>query len=105
MLAGLPGLELPEAGSDGEHVWHLYVVRVPDREQVTAVLGELEVSYGIHYPVPVHLTPAFRSLGYVAGDFPVTEEAAARILSLPMFPQITVSQQEQVVQAVRKALG
>ncbi|MET9018395.1 DegT/DnrJ/EryC1/StrS family aminotransferase [Actinopolymorpha sp. NPDC004070] len=105
MLAGLPGLVLPEAGSDGEHVWHLYVVRVPDREQVAAVLGELGVAYGIHYPVPVHLTPAFRSLGHEAGDFPVTEEAAGHILSLPMFPQITVSQQEQVVQAVRKALG
>ncbi|GAA2755306.1 DegT/DnrJ/EryC1/StrS family aminotransferase [Actinopolymorpha rutila] len=105
MLAGLPGLVLPEAGSDGEHAWHLYVVRVPDRERVTAVLGELGVAYGIHYPVPVHLTPAFRSLGYSAGDFPVTEESAGRILSLPMFPQITVSQQEEVVQAVRKALA
>ncbi|MFD2082570.1 dTDP-4-amino-4,6-dideoxygalactose transaminase [Actinopolymorpha cephalotaxi] len=105
LLAGLPGLVLPEAGADGEHVWHLYVVRVPDRESVTAVLGELDVAYGIHYPVPVHLTPAFRSLGYGAGDFPVTEEAAGQILSLPMFPQITVSQQEQVAQAVRKALG
>ncbi|MGW0228193.1 DegT/DnrJ/EryC1/StrS family aminotransferase [Actinopolymorpha singaporensis] len=105
MLAGLPGLVLPEAGSDGEHVWHLYVVRVPDRERVTAVLGELGVAYGIHYPVPVHLTPAFRSLGHAAGDFPVTEEAAGQILSLPMFPQITLSQQEQVVQAVQKALA
>ena len=87
------------------HVWHLYVVRIPNRD---AVLKELHVSgigAGIHYPVPVHLTEAFAGLGYTEGAFPVAEKIAAEIISLPLFPEITADQQELVVSALRAALG
>ncbi|MFD0688156.1 DegT/DnrJ/EryC1/StrS family aminotransferase [Actinomadura fibrosa] len=103
LLDGVPGVVLPPpAGED--HVWHLYVVRVPDRDEVARRLGELGVRTGVHYPVPVHLQPAFRRLGHGPGDFPVTEAAAAEILSLPMFPQITDEQQRRVADGLRKIL-
>ncbi|GAA2418018.1 DegT/DnrJ/EryC1/StrS family aminotransferase [Actinomadura vinacea] len=108
LLAGMPGLtplEPPPAGRGREHVWHLYVVRVPNRDEVAERLGELGVRCGVHYPVPVHLQPAFRYLGHGPGDFPVAEAAAGEILSLPMFPQITAGQQERVADALHKILG
>ncbi|MBO2454972.1 DegT/DnrJ/EryC1/StrS family aminotransferase [Actinomadura barringtoniae] len=104
LLADLPDVVLPPpAGED--HVWHLYVIRVPRRDEVAGRLGELGVRTGVHYPVPVHLQPAFRHLGHAPGDFPVAEAAAGEILSLPMFPQITEEQQLQVADALRKSLG
>ena len=63
------------------------------------------IGAGIHYPVPVHLQPAFRHLGYRPGDFPVAEAAARQLLSLPLYPQITQEQQVRVADAVRRALG
>lgn len=87
-----------------EHVWHLYVVRVPDRDAVLASLHEAGVGAGIHYPVPVHLQGAFAHLGHGPGSFPVTEQAANEILSLPMYAEITPEQQERVVDVLRKAL-
>jgi dTDP-4-amino-4,6-dideoxygalactose transaminase len=104
LLADIPGVRLPDLAPGDSNVWHLYVIRVPRRDEVARTLGELGIGTGIHYPVPVHLQPAFRDLGYAAGDFPVTEAAAAEILSLPMFPHITEEQQVSVAAAVRKAL-
>ncbi|WP_131740492.1 DegT/DnrJ/EryC1/StrS family aminotransferase [Actinomadura roseirufa] len=104
LLADVPGL-VPPPPAGPEHVWHLYVVQVPRRDEVATRLGELGVRTGVHYPVPVHLQPAFRHLGHGPGDFPVAEAAAARILSLPMFPQITEEQQHRVAGALRKILG
>jgi dTDP-4-amino-4,6-dideoxygalactose transaminase len=91
-----------------EHVWHLYVIRVPGvgrRDQVLTELNAAGIGAGIHYPAPVHLTAAFRDLGYAEGDFPHAEEAAGEILSLPLYPQITVEQQETVVRALAVALA
>jgi dTDP-4-amino-4,6-dideoxygalactose transaminase len=90
-----------------EHVWHLYVVRVPaaDRNAIVAALNAAGIGAGIHYPVPVHLTPAFAGLGLGEGAFPHAEQAAAGILSLPLFPQITPEQQQRVVDALVAALG
>ncbi|MBT2209012.1 DegT/DnrJ/EryC1/StrS aminotransferase family protein [Actinomadura sp. NEAU-AAG7] len=104
LLAGIPGVVLPRPAGE-EHVWHLYVVRVPRRDEVAARMGDLGIRVGIHYPVPVHLQPGFAYLGHGPGDFPVAEAAAGRILSLPMFPQITEEQQQRVADALRKALG
>jgi dTDP-4-amino-4,6-dideoxygalactose transaminase len=87
-----------------EHVWHLYVVQVPDRDRVLARLNEAGIGAGIHYPTPLHLTPAFAHLGYRAGAFPHAEAAAGRILSLPLHPHITAVQQEEVVAALTAAL-
>jgi dTDP-4-amino-4,6-dideoxygalactose transaminase len=110
MLADLDVLR-PTTVDGNVHVWHLYVVRVPGdatsrrRDEVLAKLNANGVGAAIHYPVPVHLTPAFADLGYRAGAFPHAERAANEILSLPLFPQITVAQQEQVVAALASALG
>jgi dTDP-4-amino-4,6-dideoxygalactose transaminase len=105
LLADLATVMLPEAADGNEHVWHLYVVRVTgrDRDTVLAALREQGVPAQIHYPVPVHLQPAFADLGYGPGDFPVTEAAAEQIISLPLHPHITPDQQEQVAEALRKA--
>ncbi|GGR51482.1 glutamine--scyllo-inositol aminotransferase [Actinoplanes ianthinogenes] len=91
-----------------EHVWHLYVVRIPGgperRDAVLARLHESGVGAGIHYPYPLHLTPAFADPKYPAGSFPHAEKAAGEILSLPLYPQITVDQQEKTVAALATAL-
>jgi dTDP-4-amino-4,6-dideoxygalactose transaminase len=101
-LLGDLDVRLPEAAP--EHVWHLYVVRVPDRDAVAARLAELGVQSGIHYPLPIHLLPAYAHLGHGPGDFPVAEAAAQELLSLPMFPHLTPEQQAHVADALRKAL-
>lgn len=104
LLGGIPGLVLPATRTGNVHVFHLYVVRVPERDRVLKELQAAGVGAGIHYPVPVHLQGAFASLGHRRGDFPVTEKAADEILSLPLFPEITPSQQEAVAEALRKAV-
>jgi dTDP-4-amino-4,6-dideoxygalactose transaminase len=103
LLADL-GIGLPATLDENEHVWHLYVVRVPERDRVLAALNAAGVGAGVHYPVPIHLQGAFASLGHREGDFPVAEAAAREILSLPIYPHITESQQEQVADALRKAV-
>lgn len=104
LLAGLPEVILPRTAPGNEHVWHLYTIRVPRRDDVLRRLQDERIGAGIHYPVPVHLQPAFRHLGYGPGDFPVAEAAAGQLLSLPLYPQITREQQVRVADAVRYAL-
>lgn len=90
-----------------EHVWHLYVIRVGGlgrRDSVLKSLNTAGIGAGIHYPAPVHLTGAFRDLGYAEGDFPHAEKAAGEILSLPLYPQITPAQQKRVVAELAAAL-
>lgn len=84
-------------------VYHLYVVQVDDRERVQAELSEAGIGTGIHYPIPLHLQKAYAHLGYREGDFPISERLAPRIVSLPMFPQLTVDQAARVVDAVAEA--
>ena len=104
LLAGAAGVRLPTTLPGNEHVWHLYVVRVPSRDDVLRTLQEDGVGAGVHYPVPVHLTPAMADVGHGPGDFPVSEAAAGEILSLPMFPGITRQQQERVVGSLLDAV-
>jgi dTDP-4-amino-4,6-dideoxygalactose transaminase len=104
-LADVPEVILPRTAPGNEHVWHLYTIRVPRRDHVLRCLHEEGIGAGIHYPVPVHLQPAFRHLGYRPGDFPVAEVAAGQLLSLPLYPQITHEQQTRVAGAVRRALA
>jgi dTDP-4-amino-4,6-dideoxygalactose transaminase len=106
LLSGVPGLGVPQSLPGNEDVWHLYVVRVLGegrREQVQDALADAGIATGVHYPTPVHLTPAFRFLGYGAGTFPVAEAAAECILSLPIFPHITRDQVGVVSEAVVEA--
>jgi dTDP-4-amino-4,6-dideoxygalactose transaminase len=81
-------------------VYHLYVIQVQDREGVIAYLNEAGIGTGIHYPVPLHLQKAYQGLGLAAGAFPVAERFSSRILSLPMFPQLTAEQQSRVVKTL-----
>jgi dTDP-4-amino-4,6-dideoxygalactose transaminase len=101
LLEGTPGIRTPKSQPGNEDVWHLYVIRAEQRDRVQAALAAAGIGCGIHYPTPVHLTDAFAYLGYHLGDFPVAEEAATQLLSLPMFPHITPEQQELVAEVVR----
>jgi dTDP-4-amino-4,6-dideoxygalactose transaminase len=94
----------PRVQEGNEHAWHLYVVRVPDRDRVIKELHAAGIGAGIHYPVPIHLTSAFTGLGYADGAFPVTEQAAREVLSLPLFPEIPPAQQERVVSVLMAAV-
>lgn len=104
LLRGIPEVTAPVTAEGNVHAWHLYVVRVPDRDRVLERLNEQGVGAAVHYPVPLHLTPALRHLGFVRGDFPVAEQAADEILSLPLFPHITPTQQERVMEALSDAI-
>lgn len=86
-------------------IYHLYVIRVRDRQDLQKHLAEAKIGTGIHYPVPLHLQKAYAGLGYAPGDFPVTENVASGIVSLPMFPQLTAEQQRRVVNEIASFLG
>ncbi len=92
-------LALPHEMPYARHVYHLYVVQTNERDALQKILTEAGIGIGIHYPVPIHLQPAYRLLGHKAGDFPETERQAARVLSLPMFPELTEAQIADVAKA------
>ena len=94
------GIAPPTARADVRHVYHVYAIRTANRAKLQEALNARGVSTGIHYPFPVHLTPAYSDLGYKAGDFPHAEKAAEEELSLPMFPELTADQQAVVVGAL-----
>jgi dTDP-4-amino-4,6-dideoxygalactose transaminase len=104
-IEGHEALKSVAQRDDVESVFHLYVIQAPARDAVREKLAADGVQSGIHYPVPLHLTPAYAGLGYGRGDFPVAEAMADRILSLPMFPQLTAGQQEYVVERLFAALA
>ena len=95
-------LTLPYEPSWSRAVYHLYVVRTADREGLMEHLKQAGIGTGIHYPIPLHLQKAYASLQYSQGDFPVAEKAAAEIVSLPMFPQLTAVQQARVAEEIVK---
>jgi len=105
LLSEVDGAVTPATLSGNEHVWHLYVVRVTDRDRVLKELQGAGIGAGIHYPTPVHLTGAFAHLGYGEGAFPVAERCAGELLSLPLYAEITPTQQERVVSVLAEALG
>jgi len=105
LFAQIPGVRPIGHRDDVEHVYHLYVVEVEDRDSARAALDVAGIESGIHYPVPLHLTPAYRSLGYGLGDFPVAERMAGRILSLPMHPYLTPEQVEYVADVLASAVA
>ncbi|MFB2837238.1 DegT/DnrJ/EryC1/StrS family aminotransferase [Floridanema evergladense] len=92
------------------HIYHLYVVRITEncpvnRETLQTNLADIGIQTGVHYPIPCHLQPAYKYLGYQEGDFPVAETLAKQILSLPMYPGLSQNQVKQVVDAIAKILG
>lgn len=102
LFVGNASVQTPFQPEWSKAVYHLFIVRVADRDRVMKELGEQGIGTGIHYPVPLHMQKAYAHLGYKVGDFPVTEKVAPEIVSLPMFPQMTTQQVEYVVRAVKE---
>jgi dTDP-4-amino-4,6-dideoxygalactose transaminase len=95
---------VPRERPGSRHVYHVFAVRVAQRDAWRARLTEAGVQSGVHYPIPVHMQPGYRDLGYSQGDFPASEAAAAEVLSLPMFPELTDAQIEAVAGVLRAGL-
>ena len=105
LLSGVEGVIAPFCPEWSRPVYHLYVIRVQDRQGLQKHLAEAKIDTGIHYPIPLHLQKAYESFGYKEGDFPVTEKIALEIVSLPMFPQLTREQQVRIVGEILSFLG
>ena len=94
------GIIIPQVLPGMRHVYHLYVIRVRERERVRVALKEGGIATGIHYPVPLHLQPAYARLSYRRGDFPAAERAAEEVLSLPIYPELADKQRSYVVSSI-----
>jgi dTDP-4-amino-4,6-dideoxygalactose transaminase len=105
LLAEIPGLTTPYILPGAEPVYHLYVVQVPERDRIQAALKEAGIDTGIHYPLPLHQQPAYARLVCRPEDFPVSAYLGPRLLSLPMFAEITPEQVETVTAALKRALA
>ncbi len=103
VLAGSEAV-LPAVRPGSTHVYHVFAVRLPNRDAWRAHLGEQGVQTGVHYPVPVHLQPAYADLGYGRGAFPVAEAVAGEVLSLPLYPELTDAQIDRVGDVMRAGL-
>ncbi|HSY11687.1 MAG TPA: DegT/DnrJ/EryC1/StrS family aminotransferase [Verrucomicrobiae bacterium] len=103
-LATVEGLVAPFEPQWSRAVYHLYVVRVQDRQEMQNILKGAGVATGIHYPVPLHVQQAYRALGYSNGDLPITERVSAEILSLPMYPQLNQERQAKVIKQIKECL-
>jgi dTDP-4-amino-4,6-dideoxygalactose transaminase len=101
LLAQAEGITRPSEPSWSNAVYHLYVVRTSDRDGLINHLKQAGIATGIHYPIPLHLQPAYRALNYKHGDFPAAECVSAEIVSLPMFPQLASHQQSRVAEEVQ----
>jgi len=104
-LQEVEGLTLPTEADYARHVYHIYAIRVNNRDEFMKSLMDEGIMTGIHYPVPVHLQEAYQSLGYELGAFPIAERCAAEFVSLPMYPELTYLQVEQVIQGVKEAVA
>ena len=91
----------PAVGPDRSHVYHLYVIQVPDRDRLRAHLDAARIGTEVYYPVPFHLQDCFADLGYPKGAFPIAEAAAGDSLALPIYPELTEAQQSAVVNEIR----
>ena len=103
-LSSIGELTVPMHAAWARHVYHVYAIRVKHRDEVMQLLAEKGVGSAVHYPVPIHLQEAYRSLGYQRGTFPIAERCATEFLSLPMFPELTSAQVEIVIEAVKEAV-
>lgn len=104
-LLDVPDVITPAMPEDGGHVYHIHAVQVRERTALLKILERMQIGFALHYPIPIHLQAAYRSLGHKSGDFPVAERCAARFVSLPMFPELTSGQIALVSEAVHEAVG
>jgi dTDP-4-amino-4,6-dideoxygalactose transaminase len=105
LLQDVDGVVLPAESPHAIHVYHIYALRVPGRDELMEKMTASGIGCGIHYPVPVHLQEAYRHLAHKVGDFPIAERAASEFLSIPLYPELTTEQIEAVVAAVKNAVG
>ncbi len=105
LLAGVKGVTVVPEPAWSESVYHLYVIKVADRDTVQKKLSDKGVATALHYPIPLHLQNAYKGLGYQKGDFPVSEKQAEEILSLPMFPELTEEQIRYVADSVKECVA
>ena len=103
-LSDLP-LELPKTKNAAYHAYHLFVVQTDDRDNLLKALNERGIGAGIHYPIPLHLQPAFKSSKYELGALPRVERVANRILSLPLFPEMSEMQQDHVIHTIKETIA
>jgi len=96
LLRNVPGITVPVEAPNAKHVYHIYAIRVAERDRLIASLVEKDIHCGIHYPIPVHLLDAYKSLNLGKGSFPVAERSAAEFVSLPMYPELTPAQIDRV---------
>lgn len=101
-LNGIGDLILPQSSNKDGHVFHLYVIRTKQRDKLMDYLVKRNIQCGIHYPVPIYALKAYAGLGFKENDFPVTQELSKDILSLPMFPELSIDQIEEVVARIRE---
>ncbi len=101
LLSGLENVILPREALDAKHVYHIYAVRVQNRDRMMRALAEKGIQCGVHYPLPLHLQEVYHFLGWRQGSFPIAEKCAKEVLSLPMFPELTEEQIEYVAGAIR----
>jgi aminotransferase EvaB len=104
-LASPGGLVLPAVAAGNEHVYYVYVVRHPRRDEILARLREYDIRLNISYPWPVHTMRGFAHLGYRPGSLPVTERLAGEVFSLPMYPALPEDQQDKVIEALREVVA
>jgi dTDP-4-amino-4,6-dideoxygalactose transaminase len=112
LLKPVPGVVLPQEPAGGRCVWNQYTIRLTKdssssryRDEVRSQLQQLGVSSSVYYPLPLHLQPIYKDLGYQAGQLPVTEQACNEVLSLPMFPELSFEEQQQVVYGLKDSLA
>ena len=101
LLSHVDGVITPYEPDWSRAVYHLYVIRAQNREELQKHLTEKKIGTGLHYPLPLHLQKSYANLGYKKGDFPITEKVASEILSLPMYPGLTESQQKYVAECLK----
>jgi dTDP-4-amino-4,6-dideoxygalactose transaminase len=104
-LAGIPGLVTPFVDPANVSIYNQYTVRAERRDELQAFLKEKGIGNSIYYPLPLHLQPCFAYLGYKAGSIPEAERAAKEVLSLPIYPELTQAQLDEVAGAIRSFYG
>ena len=105
LLSGVDGVVVPQEAKYAKHIYHIYAIRVKNRDNLMKALGEKGINCGIHYPIPIHLQEAYQSLGLKKGSFPVAEKCGDEFLSLPMFPELTGEQIKYVCKEIKAYLS
>lgn len=101
-MIGIEGLSVPKVRLEATHVWHIMPIMFSNRDKIRAKLADEGIATGIHYPIPLHLQPAYQRLGYSVGDFPIAERIASQQLSLPIWPEIALSDIDWIISIIKK---